>query len=345
MYDLARPVRKHTNDRCTMQFQRNIRISTSQKKKTWLVVDCQIQMFWVGKGLPVPNCLCTQVKWIISSFSNKSLNIFKVKPNKHFQWCICLPCNSSQASQWRPRLLGGIISVPDVQHQWVRRHLQWPAGGAMPRFGPSLRNLQQQAPLAALWTHGPWVHTPQMEEGWRSLLERWEQKEAVKNKGAWEWENEVMIHCGSCKYEWKPERGSKHIILDCGQILYIGCVLLWSLSCGRPAECSFELQLRPLIKNTPSLWSLLKNTLLPTCCLLPLHPIAEAIDTSLKPSTSIFSSSTLQLAHMNNPYSSSPLNIQNLFTLLRSFKIRVSPTLPLSGGVPAILIGIKLSSN
>lgn len=267
MYDLARPVRKHTNDSTTLHYaipeKYSIMVHPSggynykieqeinkPKSKPWLVVDCQKQMFWVGEGLPIPNCLCTWVKWIISSFSNKSLHIFKVKRNKLFQWRICpLPCNPSQASQRRPRLLGGVISVPDVQHQRVWRHLQWPAGGAMPRFGPSLWNLQQQAPLAALWTHGPWVYTPQMEEGWRSLLERWEQKEAVKNKGAWKWENEVMIHCGSCKYERKPERGSKHIILDCGQVLYIGCVLLRSLSCGRPAECSFELRLRPLIKT------------------------------------------------------------------------------------------------
>lgn len=98
-----------------------------------------------------------------------------------------------------------------------------------------------------------------MERGWSSLVntERGCQKtkdtSLRKKKKPY-----VMIHCGSCKYEWKPKRGSKHIILECGSVLedfiYRLC-LLWSLPSGCPAESeySFELWLRPPIK-TPSLW-------------------------------------------------------------------------------------------
>lgn len=66
------------------------------------------------------------------------------------------------------------------------------------------------------------VH-PQMEREWSSLVERWAQKEAViPNIPAWGWKTQVMIHSRNFKNEWKPKRGSKHIIVECGWVLYIG---------------------------------------------------------------------------------------------------------------------------
>lgn len=64
-----------------------------------------------------------------------------------------------QTAQRRPEMRGGGFPIPDVQHQRVWGYLQRSKRRAVPRLGPSVWNLHQQAPLAALWTPRPWVCT------------------------------------------------------------------------------------------------------------------------------------------------------------------------------------------
>lgn len=126
-----------------------------------------------------------------------------------------------------------------------------------------------------------------------------------------------MIHCGSCKYEWKPKkRKQTHNSWMRFGFIYIGCVLLWSLTSGRPAEYSFELRLHPPIKTLFE--KLFKNNLL--WCLLFLHPIADVISTSLT-STSIALRTCISWHIWTKIwFLSCPFNIQKVFTLLRILK-------------------------
>lgn len=153
----------------------------------------------------------------------------------------------------------------------------------------------------------------------------WRKKLPERRMPVWEWQP----LCDDTQWKlsiWMKAKKRKQTILVCFWVLYIGCVLLWSLTSGHPAEYSFELWLRPPIKTRHLFVSLVKSNHLWTLCLLFLHPITDVIWTSQTSSSSILFSIHVSVGTYGQtirlPMGSHPkLNIQSLFTLLRSFEM------------------------